>query len=170
MASTKLNLGAGTDIRPGWVNLDSAAISGIDVVHDIENLPLPFDNASCSEIVAQDVLEHVDYVPVLRDLHRILAPGGTLTIRVPHFTSRNNFVDPTHRRLFSINTFDFFARTPRVKKLEVRDYYFAFAFGELRSTRITFERSSRIFFLNRFVESWVNRSVRNQITYECTGL
>jgi ubiquinone/menaquinone biosynthesis C-methylase UbiE len=73
-------------------------------------VPLPFKNEEFNEILCQDILEHTDYVPILRELHRILKPGGKLIIRVPHFTSRNNFIDPTHKKLFSINTFDFFVK------------------------------------------------------------
>ena len=39
-AEQKLNLGCGTEIKKGWVNLDSVALAGVDVVHDIEKLPL----------------------------------------------------------------------------------------------------------------------------------
>ena len=32
----RLNLGSGTHIRKGWINLDRSALPGVDVVHDIE--------------------------------------------------------------------------------------------------------------------------------------
>jgi len=35
----KLNLGAGRDIRVGWVNHDIRQIFGIDVVHDLNLRP-----------------------------------------------------------------------------------------------------------------------------------
>ena len=38
----KLNLGCGNDIRADYLNLDLSAIEGIDVVHDLNMLPLPF--------------------------------------------------------------------------------------------------------------------------------
>ena len=38
----KLNLGCGTDIKKGYINLDVAKLDGVDVVHDINRLPLPF--------------------------------------------------------------------------------------------------------------------------------
>ena len=37
----KLHLGCGTDIRAGWVNLDCAKLPGVDIVHDLNVLPLP---------------------------------------------------------------------------------------------------------------------------------
>lgn len=173
MTPKKLNLGCGTDIREGWVNLDSAQIPGVNVVHDIEKLPLPFSSGEFDEILAQDVLEHVEYIPVLKDLHRILKKGGKLVIRVPHFTSKNNFIDPTHKKLFSVNTFDFFVTHPLTPNTHIekeRTYYFDFSFDRMESRRITFEKSSRYFFYNRIVEWFVNLSPRMQSFYESTGL
>jgi SAM-dependent methyltransferase len=89
---------------------DSARLPGVDVVHDINQLPLPFQDSSFDEILCCDILEHVDLIPVLQDCHRILANGGSMTIEVPHFSSNNNFVDPTHRNRFSVKTFRFFVK------------------------------------------------------------
>ncbi|MDP3771770.1 MAG: class I SAM-dependent methyltransferase [bacterium] len=168
MDGKRLNVGCGTDIKKGWVNLDSATVHGVDVVHDIEQLPLPFPDGSFDEILAQDVLEHIDYPRVLKDLHRILKADGMLNIRVPHFTSKNNFVDPTHRKLFSVSTFDFFIRGVKLK--EKRAYYFDFTFARATDCRITFEHSSRWFFYNRFMDTIINRSPAAQRFYESTGL
>lgn len=168
MTLKKLNLGCGTDIKEGWINLDSAAIPGVDVVHDIEKLPLPFRDEEFDEILAQDVLEHIEYVPVLKDLYRVLKKDGTLTIRVPHFTSKNNFIDPTHKKRFSINTFDFFVRNTKLG--EKREYYFDFMFAKIKSRHITFERSSRIYFYNRLVEPLVNHYLKVQQFYESSFL
>ena len=104
----RLNVGCGYDVRAGWLNLDAKALPGVDIVHDLEDLPLPFSDAAFEEIVCQDVLEHVDLVPVLKDLHRVLEPGGRLHIRSPHFTSFTAWADPTHKRAFSIDSFPFF--------------------------------------------------------------
>ena len=170
-SAKKLNLGCGIDIKSGWINLDSVAIPGVDVVHDIEKLPLPFGNEAFDEILAQDVLEHVDYIPVLKDLHRILKTGGALHIRVPHFTSKNNFVDPTHKKLFSVNTWDFFVTSPSTSKHieKERAYYFNFAFTKKANCHITFEKSSRIFFYNCLIEWFFNLSGKIQSFYESTG-
>lgn len=171
-STKKLNLGCGIDIKQGWVNLDCARISGVDVVHDIEKLPLPFGDEEFDEIMAQDVLEHVAYIPVVKDLHRILKKGGSLRIRTPHFTSKNNFIDPTHRRLFSVSTWDFFAKSPSVSAYaqKKRAHYFDFSFEKRAYCHITFEKSSRIFFYNRACEFFFNFSPRMQSFYESTGL
>ncbi len=173
MNHKKLNIGCGTDIKPGWINLDSAKLPGVDVIHDIQKLPLPFRNDEFDEILCQDVLEHIEYIPVLRDLYRILKTGGSITIRVPHFTSKFNFIDPTHKKLFSINTFDFFVDRSPTKSNHIareQNYYFDFRFHRIGAQKITFEKSSRFFAYNRLVEWFVNRSPRIRQRYESTFL
>jgi SAM-dependent methyltransferase len=168
----KLNVGCGRDSRAGWVNLDASPLPGVDIVHNLENLPLPFADGEFDEILCQDVLEHIEYIPVLRDLHRILKPGGELTVRVPHFTSRNNFVDPTHRKLFSVDTWEFFVSSgsPHMQHLQpVRAYYFDFAFSRIESRSLSFELRRALFY-NRIVGWLVNRSPRAQTLYESSFL
>ncbi|HYE60326.1 MAG TPA: methyltransferase domain-containing protein [Candidatus Kapabacteria bacterium] len=167
MQPQKLNVGCGTHILPGWINLDVKQIPGVDMVHDIEHLPLPFADNQFDEILCQDVLEHVEYIPVLKDLHRILQPGGTLSIRVPHFTSHHNFVDPTHKKMFSINTYDFFVKN--TSEQHDRSYYFDFAFSSCQSAHILFDHGSPIFFLNKVMQPLVNRSARMQRIFESTA-
>ena len=56
----KINLGCGANIMKGWINLDCAALAGVDVVHDLNVLPLPFEDECADEILCEDVLEHVE--------------------------------------------------------------------------------------------------------------
>jgi SAM-dependent methyltransferase len=164
MVMKRLNLGCGNDIRQGWVNLDSADLPGVDVVHDIEKVPLPFKNDEFDEIECQNVLEHVEYIRVLRDLYRILKRGGTLKIRVPHYTSFNNYVDPTHKKRFSIRTFEFFIQRSKF----CREYYFDFHFSGISYSRIVFQK--KYFPFNFLVEYIVNMSSSTQILYESSFL
>ena len=108
------------------------------------------------------------YPVLLKELYRILKKEGVLKIRVPHFTSKNNFIDPTHQKMFSVRTFYFFVTDHGFKKYH-RKYYFDFSFRKITSLRITFEGSSRFFFYNRFIEWVVNRSEDTQYLYEATG-
>ena len=160
----KLNLGCGTDIRPGWVNLDRAALPGVDTVHDLDQLPLPFADKQFDHVCARDVLEHVDYVRLLREVHRILRVGGTLDIQVPHFTSVDNYIDPTHKQRFSIRTFEFFiAGAPLA-----RSYYFDFSFSAISRRRLTFFRGPLLW--DYLIEPLVNLHFRVQKYYELTFL
>jgi SAM-dependent methyltransferase len=160
----KLNLGCGTDIRNGWVNLDIAELPGVDVVHDINKLPLPFGEDEFDYILCNDILEHLDYIPIMKELHRILRTDGVLEIKVPHFTSRICVMDPTHKHSFSIRTFEFFVKDSQFK----RDYYFDFHFSALVCSKIDFKKG--ILFYNYVVEPIINCSDNFKNLFEATFL
>ena len=125
----KLNLGAGWRPLPGYVNLDIARIKGIDVVHNLNKIPYPFADNTFDEVCAFDVLEHLDdYIAAIREIHRILKPGGKLRIVVPHWNSNGVFFDPTHKHGFAYTTFEYFCKGYRPEF----NYYFDFAFSRLR--------------------------------------
>jgi SAM-dependent methyltransferase len=167
MRRERLNLGCGTDIRSGYVNLDAAALPGVDVVHDLTVLPLPLDDGAFAEVLCQDVLEHLpDYPRLLGEIHRVLRPGGRLVVRSPHFTSRSVWLDPTHRTAFSIDTLRFFVAGDRYAE---RAYYFPFKFSRVESARIVFHRYRGMPW-NFALEALVNRSPRLQAYYEGTAL
>ena len=105
----KLNLGCGPDIRQGYVNLDFLKIKGVVTVHDLNKFPYPFKDNSFDEVYCSHVLEHVDdLIKVLSELRRITSNNGRIIIRVPHFSCGVSYRDPTHKRLFSYFTFDYF--------------------------------------------------------------
>ena len=85
--STKLHLGCGTKKLPGWVNIDSVEGLKPDLIHDI-TLPLPYQNQTVDEVLAEDLLEHFDkYMRfvVFGEWARVLKIGGVVTIQVPNF-------------------------------------------------------------------------------------
>ncbi len=97
----KLNLGCGEDFKEGWVNVDFHSHVDIDVQHDLNSLPYPFPDGDFDHILASHVLEHLDRpFVVMRELHRILKPGGTLTVKVPHFS--RGFTHAEHKAGFDV--------------------------------------------------------------------
>jgi SAM-dependent methyltransferase len=159
----KLNLGCGHDVREGYVNLDIAELPGVDVVHDLAVLPLPFADESFDEVECLDILEHVeDMTGLIRELHRVLAPSGRLHVEGPHFTSYTWPTDPTHRRAFASQTFMFFCASSS----HDRGYYFDFHFSAIVRNRILFQR--RLQPWNGVVERVVNLRGRIQDYYEAT--
>jgi hypothetical protein len=159
----RVNLGCGKDIRAGWINVDKVELPGVDVCHDITHVPLPFETNSCTEVLCKDVLEHLEYFPVLRDIHRILHSGGRVTIQVPHFTSKDAYSDPTHRTLFTRNTFNYFIDG------HFRSYYFDFSFSRVTKIHIHFDRRLGYIY-NYFLELLVNSTTKLQNFYEGSPL
>lgn len=159
----KINLGCGTDIRSGYINVDSKPLPGVDIIHDLATRPLPFETASAEEILCLNVLEHVELVPVMKELHRILKTGGALVVEVPHFSTLAMYEDPTHRNFFATETLQFFTKN------SPRPYYFDFAFEAVENLQLHFPKR-RAFPLNSLIESKVNRSAWFRGIYESSGL
>jgi predicted SAM-dependent methyltransferase len=104
----RLNLGAGSALLTGWINLDRVPMPGIDVVHDLDSGPWPFETSSANQIVAKDVFEHVaDPILFMTECHRILRPSAGLFIHCPYYKGRDAFTDPTHKRFPTEHTFDY---------------------------------------------------------------
>lgn len=104
----RLNLGCGRDIREGWTNLDVARLPGVDVVHDLDEVPWPFPGDSFDEIWALDIFEHVaDPLGFMAEVWRVLAPAGTILVRSPLYGTWSAATDPTHRRAVTKETFDY---------------------------------------------------------------
>ncbi len=158
----KLNLGCGFDYREGWLNLDVDHLEKVDIVHDVNNIPLPFEDDKFEYILCKDILEHVDLIPVLNDLHRILKKNGILRIRVPHFTSISNYDDPTHQNQFSVRTFNYF----------VKDFRYSYNRNVKNFSKISkiirFHKKQNFLmkFVYKFLEKWVNKSNKRQNFYE----
>ncbi len=85
----KLNLGCGSGLRPGWLNVDCRPLhpEGPDFLCcDLLAFDGRIEDGSAERIVARDVLERVPWREVdalLVVLVRKLRPGGVLTVRVP---------------------------------------------------------------------------------------
>ncbi|MGH9042814.1 MAG: class I SAM-dependent methyltransferase [Acidimicrobiia bacterium] len=167
----RLNLGSGTDSLAGFVNLDLVPVPGVDVVASLGSAPLPFPDDTFGVVLCRDVLEHVDVVAALREVHRLTVPGGLVLISTVHFTSRNLYVDPTHVRGYSVRTLDFFAGAGEERWR--RPYYFDFMFGAVEYAAIQFHTTlgkGRLFVWDRLVEPCVNASRATQDLYEMTFL
>jgi SAM-dependent methyltransferase len=105
-----LNLGSGRKPHPEAVNLDVTPDTGPDVVHDLNRVPWPFPPDRFSEVLAYDVIEHLEnVVAAMEEIHRVCRNGAVVRITLPHFSSANAFTDPTHRHYFGYFSFDCFS-------------------------------------------------------------
>ena len=107
----KLDVGAGAYKDDGYLTLDISPVFSPDFEHDITQFPWPFPDASMSDVRCLHVLEHLErkhLVPVMNEMHRILAPGGVLEIEVPIFPYWTAIADPTHVSFFVPQTFSYF--------------------------------------------------------------
>lgn len=102
----KLNLGCGSDIRIGYLNVDFEMFAGVDKILDLNKLPYPFKENTFSEILMQNILEHLnDPYQIMKEIYRISSKNGTIKIITPHFSSNNAWGDLQHKRGFNTDTF-----------------------------------------------------------------
>jgi len=126
-----LNMGCGErKIRLDEVGLD--IIPPCDVLWDLNNHPLPFEDEEFDEIHAHHVLEHIGrqgdwrfFFEEWTEYHRILKPGGIFKGSVPYFKSVWALGDPGHVRVFPDTYFIFLNQAEykgQVGKTGMADY------------------------------------------------
>jgi predicted SAM-dependent methyltransferase len=108
--ATRLNLGASTDIRAGWVNADIFAAPGIDVVTNLDE-PWPWPESSVDEIYAADIFEHLqNRIFTMNQAWLVLKPGGILTMECPDAAKgAGQWQDCTHVMPWTPNGLQYFA-------------------------------------------------------------
>lgn len=96
----------------GLVTVDINPDVNPDVIHDLNDIPLPFEDDSFDEIHAYEVLEHCGrqgdakfFFAQFDDFYRILRPGGYIfatvpSVHYPHIV----WGDPGHARCFTAET------------------------------------------------------------------
>jgi SAM-dependent methyltransferase len=95
-----IDLGCGQNKREGFMGVDKYPAPGVDIVHDLEVFPWPFEDNSVDEAHSSHFLEHVDgpaRIPFFQELYRILKPGATAQFITPSADSNRAIQDPTHK-------------------------------------------------------------------------
>ncbi len=93
----KLNLGCGESKKDGYVNLDWQPLTDAEIIHDLNKFPYPFADNELDLVEAYHILEHLDKVFLaIKEIHRILKPGGQLLVKVPHFSRGFTHAEHSH--------------------------------------------------------------------------
>jgi ubiquinone/menaquinone biosynthesis C-methylase UbiE len=115
ISMVKLNIGCGKKRIEGYVNIDVSDKFRPDVIADM--CRLPYKDGTIDEIYTSHTLEHVrDFRKGMKEMHRVLKQGGTLTIVVPYPASLTTY-HPHHIWYFSWNSMN-----PWIKGSEADDY------------------------------------------------
>lgn len=125
--------------RSAWaalVTLDINSDHKPDVVHDLAQIPLPFDADTFDEVHAYDVMEHVGtqgdwrfFFAQWSDFWRILKPGGVFFGISPHWSSPWCWGDPGHTRIIGPECLTYLKQPEYDRQIGVTpmtDYRFAF--------------------------------------------
>lgn len=85
-----------------------------NILHDLEELPYPFDDEEFDSITACEVLEHTGqqgdhrfFFEQFSEFYRILKPGGRIIASTPRWDSMWAWSDPSHKRIISEGTIVF---------------------------------------------------------------
>lgn len=122
-----LDLGCGNNKHKGAIGVDNVQMESVDVVRDLRNFPYPWNDNTIDKIYLVQVLEHFDnemYLCILREIHRILKPGGILELRVPHVYGLGSFQNPTHKSFFTLHSMDYFSKNHVASYYKDFDFHF----------------------------------------------
>ncbi|PYP82574.1 MAG: methyltransferase type 11 [Blastocatellia bacterium AA13] len=171
-----LDIGCGTNKHSGSIGLDVNPRTAADIIHDLDDLPYPFDDDRFDQIVGNHVIEHVNNpMGVMCELHRITRHGGLIKLLVPHWTNPDFASDLTHRNHLNSYSFRTF-----IDGSAVFPFYASVRFNQL-SVRVTLlkfwrrfgfqilinldHRFPRLRFIRKFWEHYLNALVRAKEIY-----
>jgi hypothetical protein len=131
----KLDVGCGDKKREGFIGMDILPFKVVDIVHDMNDVPCPFNENEFEEVVLDDVLEHSkNFLGILKEIYRIGKNGSIVKISVPHFSSDNMYSDPTHTIFFSSRSFNYFDKSLRYK----HSFYFQNVNFKIKKVHLSF--------------------------------
>ncbi|MGO8753932.1 MAG: class I SAM-dependent methyltransferase [Gallionellaceae bacterium] len=110
----RLNVGCGRNIMEGWINLDSVASPGVNLVCNLDALrdtPIDLPDQTVEQFLLSHVIEHIrDRLGLMQELWRVALPNAIAIIRVPHGASDDAWEDPTHVCAYFIGSFGYFSQ------------------------------------------------------------
>lgn len=131
----KINLACGQIKMDGFIGVDKVKTEEIvDIVHDLDNIPWPFEDNSIEEVYCSHYIEHTkDLVKFMEELYRIMKKPyvndkgeevkSKCMIIAPYYSSVRAWQDPFHKRAISEFTFLYFNKNWRDQnKLNHGDY------------------------------------------------
>ena len=112
----RIELGGRFHARKGFETID---LKDCDIQCDLNGRWNLEDN-SVGVIRAIDIFEHlIDPIHVMRELYRVLAPGGYAMIKVPSTDGRGAFQDPTHKSFWNENSFLYYTDKEWAKFIDI---------------------------------------------------
>lgn len=117
----KIDLGAGSNPREGFISVDKYKMKGVEVVLDIGKAKWPWKDNSVDEANAAHFIEHLtnfngkwERTHFFNELYRVLKKGAKAQIIIPHWCSERYYGDPTHCEPFSEMAFYYLSKDWRL--------------------------------------------------------
>lgn len=137
----KLDIGANARQVKNTIGIDRYLVPEGGVCAEF-SLGLPFKDNCADTVYAYHVLEHVDdLVGFMEEIWRVCKHNAVVYVRVPHATSPFvTWVDPNHKRGFTIETFGYFGHYHRAR-FHIEHARLHFTTGGPRRLRVRFIRN-----------------------------
>ena len=106
-----LDIGCGDNKQQGFLGMDKRQLEAVDVVHDLESFPYPFEDDSCLVIKGSHIVEHIKpwlMIDFMNELWRIMKVDGQLLLSHPYGVNSLFVQDPTHCNPCSEVTWQYF--------------------------------------------------------------
>jgi len=106
------DFGCGKNKIENAIGVDITLNSECDLIFNLDKVPYPIKSNTIDLIYMRHSLEHLENIfEIFSEIARILKKGGRLIIISPHYTCAHSYIDITHKRAFSIFSFEPFYRT-----------------------------------------------------------
>lgn len=106
----RVDLGCGDSKPDGFFGIDEVPGPKVDKVANL-NWGIPLASNSADVIRANHVLEHLmDKESTMREIHRVLKPGGQLVFEVPSTKGEGAFAHPGHKSFWNKSSFLFWVQ------------------------------------------------------------
>lgn len=111
----KIELGGRFAVKQGYISVD---LKDAHMNFDL-NGKWNLDDSMVGVIRAYDILEHLyDPIHAMKEMYRVLAPGGIAFIQVPSTDGRGAFQDPTHKTFWNENSFWYYTKAEKAKYID----------------------------------------------------
>lgn len=127
----KLDLACGDNKKEGFIGVDMVETSSVDIIHNLNIYPWPFEDNSVDEIYCSHYIEHIPHnignlkdkrdglIQFMDEVYRILKPNGKINLIAPYYKSQRAFGDPTHCRYVGDLSFPYYNKEWRdINKLD----------------------------------------------------
>jgi len=113
-----LELGPGERRKyPDSITVDMVDLPEADIVTNFEEGFSFLPDSSIDRIYSSHVLEHMpDLGLMMREINRVLKPGGICEIIVPHFSNPYFYSDYTHKSFWGLYTICYFSKSQYFKR------------------------------------------------------
>ena len=111
-----LDIGCGENKIVNTIGIDKFDSINVDVVHDLDLLPWPFEDEQFEKLIFSHSISHLeDISAIICECYRILKPGGLIEIVAPHYSSDNFNTDPTHKMSLGLRSMNYFVYNVQFK-------------------------------------------------------